>query len=429
MLSVHLILQTTNMKTTRKLLITFTLLLWICPLFPVSAQDEQDPPDDVQLAEEKPVEPEPADVPPLNTVALCKTPEGRKTIAANYSKETLFDIRAQWDGTMFQIQSGDKNVKLPADTFEQYLEQSVGMICGDNPGYSFPIGELKLSGTCEDIKLGPPHFDIESTVAEIRRHVRFYRTSGLPAAGKNAEEREQNLKNAVNGTLSGLEFQIEGAYKRVYCKVAKTASCSSHTGQKSICDRTYMYAWPYQVFDPTSIKPVQHVKQGPKLESPTTAWFRVGKTGHGENWSTVVLQTKFSDEGAKKKARMDVDVIRRVLIAENLPYDREPEPLPVEKPPENVPAPSKKEVPGKIVVEEGYDPNHRNNYYVLFKNIGGQPRKFSYRLRVLNDFFSDGPRWNDCHRGEVTLQPGASFRRHCFDFRPIRFELRWNLLN
>jgi len=222
--------------------------------------------------------------------------------------------------------------------------------------------------------------------------------------------------------MASIESHLKLSYLYSGCKLSKTGNCAAGAGQKKICEKVYIHAPAYQVLLPDSLRGGQHIKVGPVLETPTTAWFRVGKTGHGENWGTATALSRFSEEGAAEKARLDVDAIRRVLVQRGLPTDRPP---PVIEKPKNPSKPKQeapKPLPAKLDVKYRVRPGNKNFFDVRISNTGGSPETISFRIWFLDGFSQiHSPEWKDKDTLSFTLSPGETWEGTFHDFHVLEW--------
>ncbi|HEY0501882.1 MAG TPA: hypothetical protein VGD42_00175 [Lysobacter sp.] len=350
----------------------------------------------------------------LSFKEMCKTEEGRRLILndedARAAKDnlwaiTLKDQEMQWQG----MKAND----LPTEaTFAEYRKAALHRRCTKPPLATFVLAIPQPLGTCDNIRFGPPHYDLAGTVQRVRELEAYYRTTTDPWAGANQAERSANLKTSVATLLGSIEANLRVAYLNTGCHVGNTGRCAASTGEKRVCERVYIDAPPHQVLVPESLKRGRHVKEGPVLESPTRAWFRVGKTGHGENWGTSTADSKFDDAGANAKSRMDVDAIRRELIKQKLPTDQQPAKIPTPTTP--TPKPEVKPAqPARISVRG----SRRGNFYdVYVRNDGGSTGTVAFRVWYLDNFFSGGPKWKEKATLSFTLDAGKEWSATYHDF-------------
>lgn len=350
----------------------------------------------------------------LRFAVLCRTDEGRRLILNNEDPTNIRDQEFQWQGLR-------ANDQTPEPTFDDYRLAALKRRCNQPPDYVFVINPVQPLGTCQDVKFGPPLYDVEATVQKIRDLENYYLTSSDPWVGKNEGERKNYLKRVISSMLNGLEANLQLNYTNTRCKVGNTGSCVSHTGVVTICEKVYIYAPPYQILIPDSLKREdQRVKRGPTLDSPTVAWFRVGKTGHGENWGTATAESTFDIAGASQKAKMDVDVIRRILIKRGLPTDKIPPILEEPKPnvsPQITPS-TPKPKPAKLQWTYGQRNGNKNYYDVAITNTGGSPATVGYKIFYLDGFSQINPavRKEKAALVNIVIQPGETHRREFHDW-------------
>lgn len=350
---------------------------------------------------------------------LCRTEEGRQLILNIQDPIELNDQKMQWEGLR-------ANDQTPESTFDEYRLAHINRRCNQPPDYEFVLGLAQPLGTCQDVKFGPPHYDVEATVQKIRNLESYYHTTTDPWAGANAGEREANLKKAVSGILIGLEANLQLYYTHTRCQVGNTGRCAAHTGQKRICEKVYLVAPPYQVLIPSSLKGGQNIKVGPDLESPTLASFRVGKTGHGENWGTATGESTFDIEGATQKAKMDVDAIRRILIKRGLPTDKIP-PIPEEPKPNITPTPTPpKPQPARVQITHRPRLGNKNYFDVVITNIGGSPATVYYKILYYDGFYQGRPtEWKEkAPLVTVIIPAGETHRNEFHDWHALGWDFK-----
>ena len=349
------------------------------------------------------VEPGPSQV-RLDFKELCKTEEGRRLYLSRQDELTERDHRRQWEGL--------KMNGLPTEaTYEEFALASIAQSC--NEGLFLPavvLSDLKPLGTCDAVRFGPPTYDLARTVQMVEEIVQYYRAADNRFAGATPAEREANIKRRVGIVLDGTEAGLRMAYLDTGCKVGNTGRCAASTGQERICEKVYISAPPYQELIPESLKGLSHVKVGPILESPTVAWFKVGRTGSGENFGTATARSRFSNEGAKTKAKMDVDAIRRELVRRNLPVDRAPAELERPRPPPPVNRTPPPPAAARITVQKRVRPGNPHFYEVLITNTGGSPATVSFRIWNWDRFYQSLPaQWRSKEDVSVVIQPGSTY--------------------
>lgn len=358
----------------------------------------------------------------LRFTILCRTEEGRRLILNNEDSINVRDQEFQWQGLRANNQTSEP-------TFDDYRLAALKRRCNEPPDYVFVIGPVQPLGTCQDVKFGPPLYDVEATVQKICDLESYYRTSTDPWVGTNEGERKANLNRVISSMLNGLEVNLRLHYTQTRCKVGNTGNCVSGTGVKKVCEKKYIYAPPYQILIPSSLKGGDHVKVGPVLESPTVAWFRVGKTGHGENFGTATAESTFDEKGATQKARMDVDAIRRILIERGLPTDKIPPIL--EKPQPNVsqsPTTPITPKPKPARLEKTYGRRGNTNYYdVVITNTGGSPATVGYRIFYLDGFYqSRPPVWKEkATLVNIIIPAGQTHRNEFHDWHALNWRIEF----
>jgi hypothetical protein len=356
----------------------------------------------------------------LSRAELCKTPEGRQYIFNNYDQIMLRDLKSQWEGLK-------ANNQTTARTFEDYVTGEIANQC-ENPdaGYVWsPTPPPRPAGTCDNPRFEAPLYDVRATVRMAQTLAEYYDTSTDPQAGSTPDERRRRRNDAIVMLLKVQESDLYHAYQTVGCVITDTAECSSHTGEVEICDKTFLNAPPDQEFVPGSLKGLRHVKRGPALQSPTVAWYAVGKTGHGSNFGSMRAHTRFSLKGAERRAAADVDVIRREFIARGFPVDKAPAPVVVTRPhvPSPTPAPTPMPAPANIIVKNAPRPGNKHYYDVFITNTGKSPGFVSYRIYYLDGFFTV-PRKKLC-REEINLlvNPGQTITdRGCHDWHALSWD-------
>lgn len=353
---------------------------------------------------------------------LCKTEHGRRLLLDAENEITIRDGRAQWEG----LRANDPATE---GTYEEYRLNRLAERCSNKPPeYLIHFGVPTPAGTCQDVRFLPPHYDIEDTIRRVRAATVYYRTSTERWAGANDEERKSNLHKTISNLLGGIEATLAMSYPFVRCKVGNTGRCAASTGQKRICERVYINAPPGQVLIADSLKGGPHVKEGPTLQSPTVAWFKVGKTGHGENWGTATAESTFDAAGAARKARAQVDVIRRELLKRDLSVDMQP-------PPERAPTPPKpprespvnKPAPAKL--ERTYDVRAGNgNFYdVRIVNLGGVPSTIGFRIEYEDRFFQgSASKWKLKAARSITILPGGIYEESFHDHHSPPWRIFWS---
>jgi hypothetical protein len=296
-------------------------------------------------------------------------------------------------------------------TFQEYVrKQTLSRCRAPHDGVTFRLNlePPKTEGKCDDFKFLPPYYDVAATVREVETLNQRYLSADAPLAGKTAAERTENLKKAVANTLASIETNLQLAYEHTYCKFQRTSNCAGHTGQKKICDRIYVTPPAYQVFTPGSLIAGRHVKESQILE-PRLAYFRVGVTGHGENFGTITIQSQFDSPGAKEKASLDVDKIRAELIRRKLPTDRPPKPPPA--PPKAAPSPPTKVSPtrpARFRVECLPNPKNGDLFGIMITNTGAAAGRIKVTVWRVDGFFAE-PRTTVAATIDIGLEGGETW--------------------
>lgn len=348
---------------------------------------------------------------------LCKTDEGRRLILSNQDEGSAYDQRLQWEGMRMNGQATE-------DTFEEYQQVSLDARCSGAPLVAeFVIGLAKPLGNCNAIRFGPPNYDIDATVRRVQDLDAEYHTSNAPWIGSTSAERSANVKKRVRMVLDAIESNLKLSYLHTGCKVGNTGRCAASTGEKRVCERVFIYAPRYQTLVPDSLKGGQHIKEGPILQSPTIAWFRVGKTGHGENWGTATAESRFTKDGADTKARMDVDAIRRELVKQGLPVDRLPPTLPVPRP-RPTPKPDPTPLPARITFTRAVRPGNSNFFDVQITNSGGSPATVAFRVSYKDGFFHSDQPWKEKATRQLTIEPGTRYAESFHDFHALGWDFK-----
>jgi hypothetical protein len=339
----------------------------------------------------------------LKFTELCKTPEGRQFILDNYDPIMLRDLKFQWEGSK-------ANNQTTTNTIEEYITTKIKRDC-EHPAvytWSFPPPPKPI-GRCDNPSFGAPYYDVEATVQKALALDEYYRSSSDPQAGSTPEERIKRRNNAIVMLLKVQESDLYHAYQTIGCIIRDTAECTAGTGQKKICDKTLVYAPVDQEFIRGSLKGLRHVKEGPGLDSPTVAWYKVGATGHRTNFGTMQATTLFTLKGATRRAVTDVDVIRREFIARGFPVDKTPEPIaprtePVPQPrtePRPVPAPA------NLIIKATPRSTDQTYFDVIITNTGGSPITVNYQIIYLDGFFTIH-QWKIVKTVNVIIHPGQT---------------------